>query len=427
MKVCLIAMAALLPLGAQDVPQSNSLDAVLLRRLKDPKWSKALDRLEAEARKAEALAKKLETAAAKARALEAKAMAAKTANPSDPALSAEWETANFQAQTAQTKAGNARNTALQSRDRVTMATMSAKLASEAEARAEASRAQLKANEQLKPEDRVPVAPSMVAQEEERAATTRAAVEQYTGPEGSESLPANHRLFSGLESAGVTIHTYFGTRWSNLYRDPQANDTYFRPKGFFALEHEQYFWLKAFPRLLSKWGGGAMIQGSKESDYQNTQTTAGFKKAVNATDAASAHAYFWLGGFITDTTSLGAYLQHQFSNYTFRPSDDPSAPKTFGFTDVIRSQRRLGLMLQQHDPAWRGSLLEYSICQDPLFVDGRNRQFLRGRAMYNFNALESLGFYLEGSINRGRRSDRDRDDATITLGFRLDLRVWSSPD
>lgn len=239
----------------------------------------------------------------------------------------------------------------------------------------------------------------------------------------EGVPSEYRLIPGITSPGVTIYTFMGTRWSNLYRDPQARDTFFRPKGFFALENEQYFWLKAHPRYLLKWGGGAMIEGAKESDFKEAGTGPnGLGKAVNSTDTASAHVYVWFGGFLTETTSIGVFLQHQFSNYT------QTQDSAVSFADTIRSQRRVGLLIQQHAPQWRGSLVEYSTCQDPLFEDSKHRLFLRGRAMYNVQAarFQALGWYLEGSINRAQHRSIDRDDVTITLGLRIDLgQLWGN--
>lgn len=235
------------------------------------------------------------------------------------------------------------------------------------------------------------------------------------------VPDNGRILSGLESTPIAIHTFLGTRWSNLYRDPQAADTFFRPKGFVSLEHEQYFWKSGSPWLF-KWSGGATIQGSRASDFKDAGTSAdGFGKAVDATDVASAQVGFWFGGFITGTTTGGLFLQHQFNNYKRYSTENQAV----AFADTIRSQRRLGLLFQQHDDRWRGSLVEFSLCQDPLFRDSNNRQFLRGRAMYNleYEPLKSWGFYLEGSINRGKHVSIDRDEAQITLGFRTDLHVW----
>ncbi len=422
MKALLVVLLGLSLLPAQEAQRGGSLDQRLLNRLRDPKWGAALDRLEANAKKAEALALKTQVLAAKARAKRDKLLMAAGA---DPAQRAKAEAATLEASAAERRATEAEGQAGEKRGLAELAQRQLSVARYADATAQTTQRDLDEAHAQGDVVKVESLTTELKKRQEAASVADAqAIRAFTEENGA--LPAKH-LIPGLESAGVSIHTYFGTRWSNLYRDPQANDTYFRPKGFFALEHEQYFWLSAYPQLLSKWGGGAMIQGSKESDFQGAGTAAGFRKAVAATDTASAHAYFWLGGFISDTTTLGVFLQHQFSNYTLHPSDDPNAPKSLGFTDVIKSQRRLGLLIQQHDAMWRGSLLEYSNCTDPLFEDSRNRQFLRGRAMYNFDAIQSLGFYLEGSINRGRRSDRDRDDATITLGFRLDLRVWSSPD
>ncbi len=422
MKPLILICALLGVLSAQDAQRGGSLDQRLLNRLRDPKWGAALDRLEANAKKAEALALKLQILAAKARAKRDKLLMASGADPAArakaEAATAEAAAAEVRAHEAEDDANEKRGLAGEARKQLAAARKAGALVQTTQRDLDGAKAQ---GDTVKVES---LTTDLKARQGAAAVADAQANRVFTEENGA--LPAKH-LIPGLESAGVSIHTYFGTRWSNLYRDPQATDTYFRPKGFFALEHEQYFWLTAYPQLLSKWGGGAMIQGSKESDFQGAATASGFRKAVTATDTASAHAYFWLGGFITDTTTLGLFLQHQFSNYSLQPSDDPNAPKTFGFTDVIKSQRRLGFLLQQHDAVWRGSLLEYSNCSDPLFTDSRNRQFLRGRAMYNFDAIQSLGFYLEGSINRGRRSDRDRDDATITLGFRVDLRVWSSPD
>ncbi len=387
-----------LMLTAQDGQRGHSLDEVLMNRLRNPNWGMALKRLEAKAAQAEALASKLRLGAIEAQRKRDE-LVAKAAD--DPSKKAEAEDAAVKSKEAEAQATAAEKRAQDQRAKVGEAQQAVKALGDAQ-----SQSQVKDGK----------AATGPVQEATAKVATLLAV--------SDGALPNRYLIPGLQSAGVTINTYFGTRWSNLYRDPQARDTYFRPKGFFALEHEQYFWLADHPMLLTKWGGGAMIQGAKESDYQAVQTADGFRKAVNATDAASAHAYVWVGGFLTETTSVGLFLQHQFSNYSFQPSDDPAAPKAFGFTDVIRSQRRLGFLLQQHDALWRGSLLEYSRCSDPLFADARNRQFLRGRAMYTFEAAPSTGFYLEGSINRGRRSDRDRDDATITLGFRVDLRVWA---
>lgn len=420
MKPLIMACVCLAALSAQDAQRGGSLDSVLLKRMRDPKWGAILDRLESNAKQAEATAQKLQILAAKAKAKRDQLIAEAA---KDPSKAAQAEAARITADAAEGEARRAVQEGAEKRRWAEQGHAMVASAINVQLQVDGAEASLASAKSTGDKPLEAALDTLAKQAKARAAMSEAETNRVLAESGSGVRPPKH-LIPGLESAGVTIQTYFGTRWSNLYRDPQAHDTFFRPKGFFALEHEQYFWLSAYPQLLSKWGGGAMIQGSKESDFQETETSAGFKKAVNATDTASAHAYVWIGGFISDTTTMGAFLQHQFSNYSFQPSDDPSAPKSLGFTDVIRSQRRLGILIQQHDPAWRGSLLEYSLCQDPLFIDSRNRQFLRGRAMYNFDALKSLGFYLEGSINRGRSRERDRDDATITLGFRLDLRVWA---
>ncbi len=423
MRKMLFPLACFAALSAQEHQRGRSLDAALLRQLQNPKWNALLNKVEANAEKAEALAAKTKAAAQKAKEALVKAQAKAQASPSDPAAQAAVEAATKEQTQRAQEAADAEAAAKAARE--TAKTTQAQVESAASHRAMAQSLKTAAAQPIAPQQTPESATALqdqAAQEEQKAKQAEAPLQSTQAQIDQGSLPSNARLLSGLVSPGVTIHTYFGTRWSNLYRDPQANDTFFRPKGFFAVEHEQYFWLQNHPMVLMKWGGGAMIQGAKESDFQETQTQAGFKKAVNATDVASANGYVWLGGFITDTTSIGLYLQHQFSNYTQYAAGPANAPTAVTFSDVIRSQRRLGIMVQQHDEVWRGSLLEYSICADPLFEDSRNRQFIRGRAMYNFDLVKSLGFYLEGSINRGRSATRDRDDATITLGFRVDLRV-----
>jgi hypothetical protein len=422
MRKILVPLACLTALSAQQNQRGKSLDATLLRHLSDPKWASLLDKIEADAAKAETAANKAKTAAQSAKKKLEELKADAKASPNDPAKQAAADAAAKEQLALDQKASQAESEAQAARAALASTKATVDKASQHQAAASSLKMQLQQQVAAQQTSEAETTRAKIATEESEAKSAEATLSPAQSPLEQGALPQEAKLFSGLVSPGVTINTYFGTRWSNLYRDPQANDTFFRPKGFFALEHEQYFWLKHHTSVLMKWGGGAMIQGAKESDYQNTQTSEGFKKAVNATDVASAHGYVWLGGFITDTTSIGLYLQHQFSNYSFRPSDDPNAPKALGFSDVIRSQRRLGVMVQQHDETWRGSLLEYSICADPLFEDSRNRQFIRGRAMYNFDLVKSLGFYLEGSINRGRSATRDRDDATITLGFRVDLRV-----
>jgi hypothetical protein len=210
----------------------------------------------------------------------------------------------------------------------------------------------------------------------------------------------------LDASELKVDLYGGFQFSSLFSEQDPNGSFFsKSRPFVALDIRQAFrrpaqdtWWEVFSTL-------AFQSSSLEtSDTLNVITSSGqFHGEVG----------LWWMETLTDRVSWGVLGSAGVVGYSEPVVQSDLAGTT---RDEFRNQFKLGLTMRQEEGALKGSVAECSYFRDPLFLD-QDRLYLRGRVVLTqFGSEGSSGdFYMEGSVNKGRRG---KDEAVMLVGFRL---------
>lgn len=210
----------------------------------------------------------------------------------------------------------------------------------------------------------------------------------------------------LDADELKVDLYGGFQFSSLFSEQDPNGSFFsKSRPFVALDIRQTFrrpaqdtWWEVFSILAFQ------SSSIESSDAVNVITSSGqFHGEIG----------LWWMESLTERVSWGLVGTAGVVGYS-KPVQQADLSGTS--RDEFRNRFKLGVTTRQEAGALKGSFAEWSYLRDPLFRS-QDRLYLRGRVVLTqFGSQGASGdFYMEGSVNKGRRG---KDEAVILLGFRL---------
>lgn len=246
------------------------------------------------------------------------------------------------------------------------------------------------------------------------------------------LPA---VLAAQDAQPLQASMYFGMKASNYYRESGQGDHFFGQRGFFQLETQQV-WLGALARGTPLVLFSSIVLEGKRQDEYNPQGSAGVldysRKVVRESSAYSAEVGLRQALNRTCRARFFIVLSTTFRNVSQQdiPATGTSAQPESVYSDKSRASGKLALQLRDDAPdTFKGSFAEVGVMKDEFYADATRRFLFRGRLAVRLTAWDAwktggapntVGYFLEGSINRGLggTSLNEKDESVIIAGLQF---------